>query len=308
MPLLLSACIVNWNTREDLRACLRSLHEHPYTKGSQEIVVVDNGSRDGSAEMARTEFPDVVLVSNEHNESFARGTNQSFAQASGDLLLMLNPDTEVTPGALNTLAEALLASSERGAVAAKLRYPDGNTQRSVRGFPTPFAVLGAILFLDRLFPNSRTLGAYRHSFFDYDTAGPTPQPMASCLLITRRCWECVGPMDERFPLYFNDVDWSLRCQKAGFVTWYEPRAVVIHKEGGTTKKVRKAAVWESHRALLRLWKKHYAATTPRWFYVLMTMLVTLGAWKRTGRWGESLGKDGGDTTPESLHRELERTG
>jgi GT2 family glycosyltransferase len=132
--------------------------------------------------------------------------------------------------------------------------------------------------------------------------------MTSCFLLTRAAYEKVGPMDERFPLYFNDVDWCLRAQNKGISIWYTPDAVAIHGYGGTTKKVRKAAIWESHRALLRLWSKHYRETTPRVLYVIMKALVTLGAWMRSGRWGKSLGKDGGETTPENLHRELERAG
>ena len=280
-----------------------------------EIVVVDNGSSDGSAHMVRSEFPTVVLVANEKNENFAKGTNQSVQAATGDLLLLLNPDTLVKPGALDALADFLVTKPSAGAVAAKLVYPSGQTQPSVRGFPEPWAVLWDILKVARLFPESRTFGAYRQAFFDYEAEGLAPQPMASCFLVTRQAWEAVGPMDERFPLFFNDVDWCLRAKNAGFMIWYTPRAVVVHKGGGTTSKVKRAAVWESHRALLRLYDKHYKQTTPAPLYGLLVLLITLGAWARTGRWGQSLGggsdksgnkRSGGETTPEDLHRELER--
>jgi GT2 family glycosyltransferase len=304
----LSVCIVNWNTKEDLRACLRSLRENPYTRGEQEVVVVDNGSTDGSAEMVRADFPEVILVANPTNQNFARGTNQSLAAATGDLLLLLNPDVEVLAGALDALTDFLTTHPDAGAVAAKLTYPDGRTQPSVRGFPEPLPVLYDIFGLARLFPRSRTFGAYRQTFFDYEGTSPAPQPMASCFLITRRAYDTIGPMDERFPLFFNDVDWCLRFRQAGLGIWYTADAVVIHRGGGTTSKVRRTAVWESHRALLRLYEKHYRKTTPRPLYALLTTLITLGAWARTGRWGQSLGRDGGETTPESLHRELEREG
>jgi GT2 family glycosyltransferase len=304
----LSACIVNWNTKDDLRACLRSLRTNPYTGGEQEVVVVDNGSTDGSAEMVRAEFPEAVLVANPTNQNYARGTNQSLAAATGDLLLLLNPDVEVLPGSLDALADFLITHPDAGAVAAKLTYPDGRTQPSVRGFPEPLAVLYDIFGLARLFPRSRTFGAYRQTFFDYEATGPAPQPMASCFLITRKAYEAVGPMDERFPLFFNDVDWCLRCRQASFGIWYTADAVVIHSGGGTTSRVRRAAVWESRRAWLRFNEKHYKRTTPRPLYALVTALLTLDAWVRTGRWGERLGRDGGETTPESLHSELEREG
>lgn len=307
----LSVCIVNWNTRDDLRECLQALTKHPFMHGAQEVIVVDNGSHDGSAAMVAAEFPEAVLIANPANESYARGTNQALARATGDLLLLLNPDARVTPGALDTLAETLAAHPEVAAAAPRLVYEDGKTQPSVRGFPDPLPLLCDILKLSRLFPNSPTVGAYRMAYFDYDKPGPAPQPMASCFLIPRRVYETVGGMDERFPLFWNDVDWCLRARDAGMLPWYTPAATVVHAVGGTTTRtrgVRRVAVWESHRALLRLYHKHYRARTPRPLYALLTLLVTLGAWARTGRWGESLGKHGGETTHESLHRELERAG
>jgi GT2 family glycosyltransferase len=304
----LSVCIVNWNTHDDLRACLRALETHPYMRGEQEILVVDNASADGSADMVRAEFPGVNLIANAANENYAHGTNQALAAATGDLILLLNPDVEVLPGALDRLAGALTADRKIGAVAARLMYPDGRTQPSVRGFPDPLPVLYDILGLARLFPKSRTFGAYRMTYFDYEQDGSAPQPMASCFMLTRQALEAVGPMDERFPLYFNDVDWCLRCRDAGLEILYLAGAKVLHGHGGTTRRVRKAAVWESHRALLRLYEKHYRKNTPRLLYALLTALITLGAWARTGRWGERLGRHGGETTPESLHRELEREG
>ena len=301
----LSVCIVNWNTRSDLQTCLEALRTNPFTGGSQEVIVVDNASSDGSAQMVREAFPDVHLIANTSNRNYALGTNQALTAATGKYLLLLNPDACVTTGALDVLVRFLHTQGEAGAVAAKLVHADGTVQRSVRGFPDPLSVLWDLLKLPRLFSS---LGTYRQVRFDYDKVGPAPQPMTSCLLLTRTAYEKVGPMDERFPLYFNDVDWCLRARKEGVGIWYTPEAIVIHGYGGTTKKVRNAAVWESHRALLRLWRKHYRETTPPVLYVIMKALVTLGAWMRTGRWGKSLGKDGGETTPENLHRELERAG
>lgn len=305
----LSACIVNWNTRDDLRACLVSLRAYPFTQGEQEVIVVDNASADGSAAMARAEFPEARLIENARNENYARGTNQALAAATGDLLLLLNPDVEMTPGALDTLTAFLLSKPDAAAAAPRLIYPDGKTQAAVRGFPTPGALLWDISGMARVFPNSRTFGAYRQTFFDYEKPGPAPQPMASCFLLTRRALETVGPMDEtRFPLFFNDVDWCLRAREAGLGIYYTPDATVIHKGGASTGKVRKTAVWESHRALIRFYEKHYKNGTPRPMHAFLRAAITLGAWARTGRWGESLGRNGGESTPESLHRELEREG
>ncbi|MDX1935030.1 MAG: glycosyltransferase family 2 protein [Capsulimonadales bacterium] len=300
----LSALIVNWNTAEDLIACLRALTAYPFT-GEQEVIVVDNASADDSVARVRAEFPDVRLILNPENRIYAEAVNQAFAAATGDHLLLLNPDTRVCPGALDELARTMAASPTIGAVAARLTDETGATQPSVRGFPEPIPLLADICGLARLFPRHPVLAAYRQRFFDYDRPGPAPQPMTSCLLISGRCYKAVGGMDERFPLYFNDVDWCLRCHRAGFEIRYAPNAVVFHEGGGTTKKVRKAAIRESHRSLLRFYAKHYRATTPAPLYALIALLVTLGAWVRTGRWGEPLGREGGITTPEQLRMDFE---
>ena len=303
----LSVLLVHWNTKDDLRESLHSLQAFPYTGGAQEVIVVDNASADGAVEMVRIEFPEATLIANTANELYAHGVNQAAQAATGDLLLLLNPDAQVEAGTLDTLAAYLLTLPDAAAVAPKLVHDNGVVQKSVRGFPSPVALLGEFLFVSRVWKSNRRWAAWRMPWFDYDEAGEAPQPMASCFLITRSAWEKVGAMDERFPLYFNDADWCLRAYQAGYKIYYTPNAVAKHGYGGTTKKVRKAAVWESRRAMLRFLQKHYQTDNPT-LLGLLTILITLDAWVRTGRWGQTLGKWGGETTPDSLRRELERPG
>jgi hypothetical protein len=313
----LSILIVHWNTCPDLRECLLSLQANPYTRGTQEIIVVDNGSTDNAANMVWQEFPQVALLGNAHNENYARATNQALKRATGDYLLLFNPDVKALPGSLDNLVavlQELCADGKAGAVGAKLVYEDGRIQRSVRGFPTPANIFYDLVGLSRLFPRSR-FGAYRLPVFHYDgEREPAPQPMASCFLLTRKAYERVGGMDERFPLYFNDVDWCKRASDVGVGIWYTSRAVFVHGWGKTTgrsPRVAQVARWESHRALLRYWHLHHYRKQEQNGYsallrALLTFLVTLRAWVVTGRWGKSLGKNGGETTPESLRCELER--
>ncbi len=285
---LLSVCIVNWNTRNELRDSLRALAAHPFTGGEQEILVIDNASGDGSAALVRSEFPGARLIANARNENYAHGTNQALEAARGDLLLLLNPDVQVTTGALDALADELANHPDAAGVAPRLVHADGSLQRSIRGFPEPGPLAWDLLGLPRLFPRNRALGAYRQTFFDYDAPGPAPQPMASCLLLTRKAVASVGPMDEaRFPLFFNDVDWCLRAWQAGFTLRYTPQASVVHGGGASTKQIRRLAVWESHRALLRFYEKHYGSLGGA-KGLTVRALVTLGAWARTGNWGKSL--------------------
>lgn len=281
----LSVVVVHWNTASDLRTCLAALRAHPYSGGETEILVVDNASTDGAPELVRAEFPDVRLLANPTNRCFAEATNQGVNASTGEYVLLLNPDARVTPGALDALIGFLATHPSAGVVAPRLVWPDGRLQASVRNHPTPENVLTGRWTL----PATESAEPFRAA-----------QPMASCLLLRKLVWETVGPMDERFPLYFNDADWSLRAEKAGVETWCEPTAVVIHDHGGTTSRVKSAALWESRRAWLRFNHKHFPRHPLR---PLLDLLVTLDAWRRTGRWLQPLGRHGGETTPENWERQ-----
>lgn len=252
----LSVCIVNWNTRAHLKACLESLAAHAESL-QLEVIVVDNASTDGSAEMVRESFPQVRLLANEENVGYARGNNQALAQASADYAMLLNPDTTVRPGTL----QGLLACAERhpraGAVAPKLVYPDGRLQPSCRTFPTPDVVFYEILGLSRLMPRSRIFGKYRMTWWDYGDERPVEQPMASALLLRKAALEEVGYFDEAFPIFFNDVDLCKRMWDAGWQIWFTPCAVVTHFHGASTRQVRRAMIAESHRSWIRFYEKHY---------------------------------------------------
>jgi GT2 family glycosyltransferase len=212
VPITLSICIVNWNTRELLRACLQSIYRYP-PNAPFEVIVVDNASSDGSAAMVQAEFPQAVLIANTENLGYARGNNQAIQQAQGEYLLLLNPDTEVFPNTLNCALAFLAAHPETGAIGAKQLFPDGRVQPSVRGFPTPANLLWEVSGLARLFP--RALGGYRMRAFAYDRIAEVDQPMATFLMVRRAVVEQIGLMDEAFPLFFNDVDWCYRIKQAG---------------------------------------------------------------------------------------------
>lgn len=256
---MLSVLVVNWNTQEVLRECLASIAQHPPQR-PYEVLVLDNASHDGSAAMVRREFPSVRLIALETNTGYAAGNNRLFAEASGDLLLTLNPDTSFEDDTLEKAACAIEALPNIGALAVRLVGTDGLTQRSVRGFPTLLGILGDVTGIGERFP-AGALGSYRLPAFDYEREGPAPQPMGTFLLFQRRALVAVGdpgcPFDERFPIFFNEVDLLLRLSRAGWGAWYVPHLHVRHYGGVSTRQVRKSMIWESHRSLMRyLWKHH----------------------------------------------------
>ncbi|MBV9852743.1 MAG: glycosyltransferase family 2 protein [Armatimonadetes bacterium] len=279
---MLSVCIVNWNTRDYLRGCLASLYAHPPQGEPMEVIVVDNASDDGSAQMAATEFPQAVLIANANNTGYAEGNNQALARARGDVLLLLNPDVIVPPDALTRALAFLRARPDCGALGCRLIGPGGETQRSVRGFPGPLPVLWEFLGLSRLFPRSRVLGAYRMTYFDYDAAAEVDQPMGTFLMIPRPAFAQVGPMDPQFPVFFNEVDWCWRAKRDyGWRIWYTPDAAITHYGGGSTRQVRPAMTRESHRSLLRFYDKHYKGRLFPPLLWLIRAAVRLNEWRLT---------------------------
>lgn len=256
----LSAVLVNWNTRDLLANCLRSLRgvagDLRRHGGRLEVVVVDNASADGSAAMVANDFPEVRLIANTANRNYAAGSNQALEVAQGDWLLLLNPDTEVPAGAPAELVRFLLKSGRAGAVAPALLFPDGRVQPSVRGFPTPAALAGELTGLARLLPGSRW-AAYRVRGLPEGRPVMVEQPMASCLLLRAAALTEIGGFDEQFPLFFNDVDLCYRLRRAGWEIWYDPRVRVTHHGGASTRQARPQAVWASHLGLYRFYRKHY---------------------------------------------------
>ena len=254
----LSICIVNWNTRDFLLAALKSIYDAP-PEFSFEVIVVDNASGDGSAESAAANFPQVILIANAENAGYARGNNQALERAAGEYKLLLNPDVIVPPGALETAVRFMKTHADAGALGIRQVHPDGRLQPSVRGFPTPLAVLWELTGFSRFFPQSKTFGAYRMTWFDYAQTVEVDQPMGTFLLIRARVLEEIGLLDEAFPIFFNEVDWCLRCKRAGWKIYFTPDAEIIHHGGASTAQVGAAMAWESRAGLLKFYAKHYRA-------------------------------------------------
>jgi hypothetical protein len=256
---MLTVCIVNWNTRSYLRECLASLIAFP-AGGDEgmEIIVVDNASSDASADMVAEEFPEVVLVRSAENLGYAEANNVALKRASGDLLLLLNPDVRVNRDTFPRAVAFARAHPEAGAVSVLFRNPDGSVQPSLRGFPDPRSLLWEVIGARRIMPKSRKLGAYFMSWFGYDHAIEVDQPMGTFLLIPRAAYDSVGDLDTGFPIFFNEVDWCYRAKRLGWKIYFTPDAEIVHYGGQGTGKAPKASmIRESHRSLIRFYEKYY---------------------------------------------------
>lgn len=248
----LSIAIVNWNTTALLEKCVESIRANGF---ECEIIVVDNASSDFSAVIFTAKFPEVKTIRNTENVGYAMGNNQAIEASSGDYILLLNPDVELKPGALKALVEFMDAHPDAAAAGCRLTKPDGQIERSCRGFPTPGAVAAEYLGLSKLFPHR--FGSYRMVDFTYDREAEVDQPMGSCLILSRKAVEQVGVFDSQFPIFFNEVDWCLRAKKNGWKVYFTPSAEVVHVGAASTSQVADKMRVESHRSLLRFYRKHY---------------------------------------------------
>lgn len=272
----LSVIIVNWNTRDYLSACLHSIKANP-PGCAHEVIVVDNASADGSADMVRERFPWVRLIANVGNEGYAEGNNAGIRESSGEYVLLLNPDTEVTPGSIDALLGFAGAHPDAAAVGCRLIGPDGNVQQSCRSFPDPLGILFEYTRLSRVFPKSRRFGSYRMTYFHYTHAAEVDQPMGSCLLLSRKSLDDVGMFDKEFPIFFNEVDWCFRAKERGWKIYFTPDSEVIHHGGAGTGQIKPEMSRESHRSLWRFYRKHYKGRIPMPVYWFIGAVIPINS-------------------------------
>ncbi|HER43697.1 MAG TPA: glycosyltransferase family 2 protein, partial [Candidatus Eisenbacteria bacterium] len=215
----LSIIIVTHNSRSPVEKCIASIEEHP-PSGSFEIIVVDNESGDGTPDMIAARFPSVRLIRSGANIGYSRGVNRGIRAAGGRHLLILNPDITVGEGSIDRLVDFLERTPDAGIAASKLVYPDGRLQHSCRRFYDFTVLLLRRTFLGRLFPNARILREHLMMDYDHESARSVDWVIGACMLVRREAIERVGLLDERFFLYFEDLDWCYRTQKAGWKLYY----------------------------------------------------------------------------------------
>jgi len=243
-----SAVVVTYDALPWIERCLASV-------AGCETVVVDNGSSDGTVELVRERFPDVRLIE-QGNKGLAAGWNAGMRAASGRYFLILNADAWAVGDAVAHLAAFADEHPEAAVVGPRLSNPDGSLQRSVRGFPTLWRLATEYLFLRKLAPRSSALNAFYAGGFDHDTVREAEFVMGACMLVRREAVDAVGPLDEDFFLFSEEVDWCYRFRAAGWKVLFFPGAEFVHV-GGAAHGGRLFV--ENLRGHLRFMAKHRGA-------------------------------------------------
>ncbi len=265
----LSIVIVTLNSGAFLPACLGSIVSRK-SSIPLEVIVVDNASTDDTVGYLKKSFPQVRLIVNDENVGFNRANNRGIRESSGDLVLLLNPDTKVEEGALESLAEFLLSENDLAAAGPKILNGDGSLQRTGVSFPTLWNVLLEAFFLNILFPRSRIFGRHRRLYEHPDAVVEVDYLQGSCLMVKREVFDKVGLLDERFFMYFDELEFCYRCKLLGWKVKYDPAAVVTHYGGGGTAFYDEVRLMHFHRSFLTFLKKHYG---PARTFLFRTLLL-----------------------------------
>jgi GT2 family glycosyltransferase/acetyltransferase-like isoleucine patch superfamily enzyme len=313
---LVSVVVVSYNTRDWIVRCLDSLAVS--TSHELDVIVVDNASRDGSADAVAAAFPDATIIRNEHNLGFARAVNQGAEAAKGDYLLLLNPDGYVEPGSLDALVAFARAHPEYVIVGGRTVTPDGDLDpRSCWAAPTLWSLLSSALMLSTLRPGSTTLDPEAMGDYGRDHPRPVDIVTGCLLLVALDDWRALGGFDERFFVYGEDAELCLRAAAVtGRRCAVTPDAVMIHAVGASS-----ATRPDKHELLLAgritLVRTHW----PRAKGFVGARLIVAGVgvrallerlplggrdtawgevWRRRGRWGKGFPPRGDDDGPQGL--------
>lgn len=300
----LSIIIVSWNVRDLLAACLRSVVEgqgsgigdqgpdvYDLSSGSRppstEVIVVDNASADGTADMVAAEFPAVRLIANSENRGFTAANNQGLAVARGRHVLFLNPDTVVLGDALPRMVSYMDAHPSVGALGPQLRYGDGSLQSSRRRFPSLMMALLESTPLAWHWPNNPWARRYRMDDVPLPTAGQAQEVdwlVGAALLVRREALAQVGGFDEGYFMYSEELDLCRRLRAAGWQIVYLPEAEIIHYEGKSSEQAVAARHIRFHTSKVRYFRKFHGPVVAQILRVFILAMFVIEWLLEAAKW------------------------
>ncbi|MEM8970532.1 MAG: glycosyltransferase family 2 protein [Pseudomonadota bacterium] len=280
----ISVAIINWNTREMLRECLTSLTLNTGSGASIELVVVDNGSADGSADMVAASFPTVSLIRNDENLGFSKAVNQAFSISTGDYFLLFNSDAYVEDDTLTDCGVFLDEHPQFSILGCRVTYPDGSHQSSCFRFSSLRGIVLNSLYLSQVFRTSYFLNWDRYGHADWTKPREVDCVMGGFLMVRRSVIEAGDLLDSGYFMYGEEKDLCYRLFMRGLKTVYYPSAKVVHLHSGSSRRRPEVSAWVyemKRRAILRfLWK--WRGPTVAW---LANMIMTIDLFPRGLIWG-----------------------
>jgi len=253
----LSTVVVHYRSLDSLPTCLDALRDA--TSGmAGEVVVVDNASRDDVAAWVARENPGARLISNSENLGYAKAVNQGIAATRGEFVLVMNPDCFLEPDAVRVMLRHAREHPRAGIVGPQLTTEDGAIEYSARAFPDALSFLfNRYSLLTRWFPDNPFSRRYLLTDWDHRTVRDVDWISGACMLVRRAAIEAVGPMDDGFFMFNEDVDWCRRMGNGGWKVTYVPEARAMHRVGASRRRVPNRIILERHRGMMRYFHKHH---------------------------------------------------
>jgi hypothetical protein len=263
-----------------LQECLLSVFSSIEEK-KIEVIVVDNSSSDGSADMVQTQFPQVRLFINQENRGFAAANNQAIREASGRYVLLLNPDTLVIDDCLDKVIAFADEHPHAGIVGCKVLNTDGTLQRSCREFPTLLNQFIAATYLYKLFPKNSFFGQEHLTYWSYGEARKVGFVSGCFFLIRQEVISEIGVLDEDYFMYAEEQDYAYRARSAGWEVFFTPEGTIIHHGGGSARQLPVKNFLFLHQSELRYFCKHHGFVTAWWANLIKLnyMILRFGAWE-----------------------------
>ncbi|HMS66025.1 MAG TPA: glycosyltransferase family 2 protein [Ignavibacteria bacterium] len=256
----LSIVIVTWNSEQEISGCINSIIENTASINF-EIIVIDNDSNDKTAEVLKSfdkiKSCDLKLIFNSNNFGYTKACNQGIEIAMGENIFLLNPDTQFTLNCAELLMKKLNEDAGTGGIAPQLLNEDLTIQKSCRTFPRYFDIFCEMTLLSRIFPDSELLSNWKMNYFSHNEERSVEQPMAAALMIKKKVLDEVKNFDDRYSMFFNDVDLCKKIRDKGYTILFFPEARIIHQKGVSIYKdrVRMIKVWNDD--CLKYFKKYH---------------------------------------------------
>lgn len=275
IPVELSIIIVNWNVRDLLDACLASIYASDFDSKNYEIIVVDSASDDGSSDMLREKYPQVILLPQTANIGFTRGNNLGLAQARGKHLLLLNPDTELSRAALAQLLEYMKERPAVGIIGPHTLNSDGSHQSTRRRFPTFMTGIFESSWLSQWAPAAvekdyRLLNTRDDEIIEADWV------QGSAILLRREVYQDIGELDDGYTMYYEELDYCRRAVSAGWRVVYHGGARITHHGGKSSEQASAFKQIHFHTSKLRYFHKHHGRGA---YIVLRSLLLLQFSWQ-----------------------------
>ena len=273
----LSIIIVNYNVEHFLHQCLKSI-EKAKQNIILEIIIVDNNSVDQSIKMLKKHFSYVKIIQNTQNVGFAKANNQAIREASGEYILLLNPDTIIQENTLLKTIQYLKDHQDVGALGVKMI--DGNGEflpESKRSLPNPMSAFYKIFGFSKVFPKSKKFGEYHLNYLDENIIHKIDVVSGAFFMTRSKIFQKIGMLDERFFMYGEDIDLSYRIQKAGYKNFYFPNTSIIHYKGESTKKTSVNYIFMFYKAMIIFVKKHYVTNKAKPLILTINIAIFLRA-------------------------------